>query len=149
MRVMPKILILLMVAVLGALLACSEERLKDVSEEPEFKPVIGTRYEIVGAVDAYGIRQHSGAKIDYITLIPPPGIAGPEVGFRIPIKVGSSIAVTRVLRINSWIDPDILFFVRMDGTQMPVDVVTRIELFRGNEGNDFLQLNPKIYRRLN
>ena len=143
---MPKILILLMVTVLGALLACSEERLKDVSDEPAFKPVIGTQYEIVGAIDAYGIRQHSGAKVDYITLIPPPGIAGPEVGFIIPIKPGSSFTVTRVLRNNSWIDSDILFFVKMEGTQMPIDVVTRIELFRGNEGNDLLQLNPKIYR---
>ncbi len=143
-----KKLLLLMLAALGLLLGCSEEKLKDVSADPKFSPFVGGRYEVVGLVYAYGIRRHSKAPVDYITLIPPPGIGGTSVGFEIPIRVGSKITVLRVLKTNRVFDPEMDFVVRLEGTEMPAEVVTRISLFRGNEGVGFLQLNPAIYRKL-
>ena len=134
--------------VLGTLLACTEETFKDVSDAPEFKIAVGATYEVVGAVDAYGIRRHSGAAVEYITLIPPPGIEGSEVGFRVSVNSGSRIIVLKVLKTNRWIDRDLSFVVKLEGTNMKSDVVTRIDLFRGNEGQGFLQLNPRIYRKM-
>lgn len=140
-----KKLLLLMVFLAG----CDfQEKQKDISSEPRSKSTIGTRYEVVGAVDAYGIRRTSQAPVDEITLIPPPGIAGPEVGFRIPVRPGSTVAVRKVIRTNRAIDPEMNLVVELEGTPMPVAVPVSIELFRGNEGKGYLQLNPKIYRRL-
>lgn len=150
MKVISKTLILLMISVFGSLLACSSElHLDDVSGDPKFRPIIGTQYEVVGAIYGYGIRKHSKATVDYITLIPPPGIAGSEVGFRVLVTPGTKITVVKIFKTNLWIDSNILLIVRLEGMQMPSNVVTRIELFRGNEGEGFLQLNPKLYRRLN
>lgn len=150
MKVLSKTLILVIISALGSLLACSSEMLlDDVSEDSRFRPIIGTQYEVVSAIQGYGIRKHSKARVDYITLIPPPGIAGSEVGFRLLVTPGTKITVIKVFKTNRWIDPDILLIVRLDGIQMPSNVDTRIELFRGNEGRGFLQLNPNFYRRLN
>jgi len=137
-----------MVAALGALPGCSEQKLKDVSNDPKVKPFIGSQYEIVGLVYAYGMREHSKAPVDLITLIPPPGIEGSQVGFRTPVRVGSTITVLKVLRTNRLFDPEMDFVVSLEGTELPAEAITRVELFRGNEGTGFLQLNPAIYRKL-
>lgn len=119
-----------------------------LSNDPRFRPSVGARYEVVGAVDAYGIRHHSKAPVDYVTLIPPPGIAGSEVGFRIRIEPGSTITVLKVLKSNRWPDPDMTLEVQLTGMRMPVETVVTIDLFRGNEGDGVVQLNPRIYRRI-
>lgn len=143
---MPRILLLMLIAVCA--LAGGDERFADVSNDPRFRQSVGERYEVVGAVDAYGIRHHSKAPVDYVTLIPPPGIAGSEVGFRIRIEPGSTITVRKVLKSNRWPDPDMTLEVQLTGTRMPVQTVVTIDLFRGNEGDGVVQLNPRIYRRI-
>ena len=145
---MKKTFISLMLTSIGALSACSEVALTDVSEAPDFRPIVGTQYEIVGAVDAYGIRQHSKAEVEYITLIPPPGIAGSEVGFRIPVELGSKMTIDKVMRTNIWFSSRDAFIVTLEGTSMPTTTVIRVEMNRGNEGNARLQLNPDIYRKI-
>jgi hypothetical protein len=143
---MRRILLLMMIA-LDALAGC-DQRFADVSNDPRFRQSVGARYTVVGAVDAYGIRRHSKAPVDYVTLIPPPGIAGSEVGFRIRIEPGSTITVRKVLKSNRWPDPDMTLQVKLAGTRMPVETVITIDLFRGNEGPGIVQLNPRIYRRI-
>ena len=138
---------LLLFITLGALVAC-QVRFEDVSKYPEFRHVIGSRYEVVGAVNAYGIRPHSKAEVEYITLIPPPGFDGSEIGFRVPINYGSKITVLKVLKSNRWPDPNITFVVKIEGTEMPIDSTIRIDLFRGNEGKGSLQLNPEVYQNI-
>lgn len=123
-------------------------KLTDVSERPENRKEIGIRYEVIGRVDAYGIRPHSQAQVEYVTLIPPPGIAGPEVGFRAPVVAGSQVLITKVLKTNRWPDPAMTLEIKLEGTKLPADVPTRIDLFRGNEGSGALQLNPTIYRKM-
>jgi hypothetical protein len=138
---------LLVVIAVSSLLGCGVH-FADVSNDSRFRPMVGTRYEVVGALNAYGIREHPGAEVDYITLIPPPGIAGSEVGFNIKIAPRSRITVLKVLKSNRWPDPDLTLEIQLTGTHMPVQAVTRIDLFRGNEGEDVAQLNPRIYRRI-
>lgn len=140
-------LLLLIVIALGALVAC-QQKFVDVSKDPKFRQVVGSRYTVVGSVEAYGIRQHSKAEVEYITLIPPPGIEGSEVGFRVPITFGSRITVLKVLRSNRWPDPNLTLVIRLEGMQMPIETTIIIDLFRGNEGKGLAQLNPSIYRNI-
>lgn len=144
---MRKFLILPMFIALVALLAC-QVQFEDVSNDPEFKHLIGSRYEVISAVDAYGIRSHSKAEVGYITLIPSPGFDGSEVGFRLPVNPGSIITVLKILKSNRWPDPNMTFIVKIEGTQIPVVKEVRIDLFRGNEGTGRLQLNSSIYRNI-
>lgn len=141
-----KKLLLPMITAAGLLLGCSE-KFTDVSDDPRIKPFVGGQYEIVGLVYAYGIREHPKAPVHYITLIPPPGIAGSEVGFKTPVPVGSRVTVIKVLKSNRVPDPNMDFVVRLEGAELPTQATTRIALFRGNEGDGFLQLNPAIYRK--
>jgi hypothetical protein len=71
---MPKTFILLMLIAVGSLLGCYELQRDDVSDHSEFKHVVGSRFEVVSKVDAYGIREYSKAPVEYITLIPPPAL---------------------------------------------------------------------------
>ena len=103
---MTKLLLTLLVA-LWMLLGCSDEKPKDISDESKIKRLVGGRYEVVGLVYAYGIRKHSKAPIERITLIPPPGIERSEIGFKIPVNPGSTITILKVLKTNRVLDPDI------------------------------------------
>jgi hypothetical protein len=142
---MRRMLLLLVVIVAGALVGCDEQSI-DVSKDPKFKQLVGTRYEVIGALDAYGIRQHSKADVEYTTLIPPPGIAGSQIGFRIAIEPGSTIRVLKVLKTSRWPDPDVTLKVQLTGTRLPVETAIRADLFRGNEGQGNTHLNARIYR---
>jgi hypothetical protein len=134
---------------IGMLSGCSAEVvLTDVSDSPKNRPLIGTRYAVVGNVDAYGIRQHPHGEVKYITLVPPPGFTGWERGFKVQLEYGSIVTIAKVMRTNRWLDSRDAFIVTVAGTQMPVDVETRLELFRDNEGGGRLQLNPTIYRKI-
>jgi len=135
---------------LGLLLAaCSMEvALTDVSSEPRFQPLIGERFEIIGPVYAYGIRHHSGAPVEYVTLLPPPGIGGYEVGFEAPLATGSVLTIAKVVKTNLVFDNGLAFIVTLEGTTLPAAVPVRVELNRGNEGNGSAELNPDIYRRV-
>ena len=144
---MRKTLLLLMMIVVGAVLGC-DERSIDVSKDIRFTQLVGARYEVIGVLNAYGLRQHSKAPVEYITLIPPPGIGGRQIGFSVAIEPGSTITVLKVLKTNRWPDPDLTLEVQLTGTRMPVETTIRIDLFRGNEGQGNMLLNPRIYRRV-
>lgn len=130
-------------------LAGCEQTMKDVSSEPKYGQHVGARYEIVGPVDAYGIRKHSDAPVRYVTLIPPPGIAGSEVGFVFPIKPGAQITITNVFETNRLPAKErFTFLVRLEGTPFPDQMPVMIDLLGDNQGPDRLLLNPKFYRRI-
>jgi hypothetical protein len=145
---MSKRQVLLMLIAFGLLLGCFEQEFENVSGKPEFKKMLGTRYEIIGPVDAYGIRKRANSEVHYVTLIPPPGIEGYEVGFRVPVVVGSKITILSVLKSNRWPDPDMTLLVQLEGVSLPINTSVRLDLYRGNEGKGRLQLNPSIYRRI-
>jgi hypothetical protein len=131
------------------LTGCSmEERRYDVSDQAGYKELIGLSFEVGGRVDAYGIkRDYPDADASYATMIPRPGIAGPEVAWEVPVKPGSIVTILKVFRTNRFLDPDMTLEVRLDGMTLPADVPVMIGLFRGNEGKGPAGLNPDIYRR--
>lgn len=130
-------------------LASCEQTMKDVSNESRNKRMLGARYEIIGQIDAYGIRKHSDAAVRYVTLIPRPGIVGSEVGFKVPIRSGSAITILNIVETNRLPPSErMTLIVRLDGTPLPVQVPVTIDLLGGNEGSDEHLLNPKMYRRI-
>lgn len=144
---MRRLALTLLVSILS-LIGCSDETRVNVSEQERFKRFIGMQFEVIGPVDAYGIRPHSKAEVEYVTLIPLPGIDGPEVAFRTRLHVGSKLTVTRVIWTNRPFDRSMSYEVLLEGTQLPQAVPVRLDLFRGNDGDDAMQPNPKLYRRL-
>lgn len=126
----------------------TRERYEDASAEARSRAVIGTRYEVVGPVHAHGFRQHSRAPVEHVLLMPPPGVDGPEIGFRVPVRQGSTVTVRKVVRTNRWFGNKMNLEVELEGTPLPVAAPVSIELIRGNEVDGYLQLNPDFYRRL-
>lgn len=145
---MKRTLVYLVGGLICALCGCSEVSLVDVSLDPDHQPLVGRRYEVVGRLDAYGIRPHSKAEVEYITLMPPPGVGGSEVGFRVRVEPGSSVTIMKVMRTSRWFDCGIALIVAVEGPSMPAAATTRVEMNRGNEGHDCLSLNPGVYRNL-
>ena len=127
--------------------ACGETKYADVSTRPGYRELVGVTYTVVSPVDAYGIRRHSKAVTEYVTVIPPPGIKGSEVGFRIPIAVGSTLTVMSVYETTRLFDSSISFGVRLTGGVIPANLPIRIDLMRGNQGAEKHSLSPKIYRK--
>jgi hypothetical protein len=124
-------------------------KFEDMSDHPRYKPLIGTQYEVIRPLEAYGMRDNSRAPVDSVTLIPPPGIGTSQVGFRVPVAIGSKVTIRRVIRTNRVFDPPMNLMVQLEGTQLPVHApLVEIELFRGKEGDGDADLNPSIYRPL-
>jgi hypothetical protein len=119
---------------------------RDVSERhPE---ILKRRYEVSGVLLAYGIRKHSQAPIDYITLMPPPGIEGKQIVDLGRLPMGTAFKVKNVLLSNRFPDSNESIIIEFDSYNFNVTVPIRIELFRGNEGRGTFELNAKIYKRL-
>ena len=82
--------------------ACGETKYADVSTQPGYRELVGATYAIVGPVNAYGIRKHSNAAIEYVTVIPPPGIEGSEqsLGDLLNHLVGPGLGLELVSNVN-------------------------------------------------
>lgn len=133
-----------LVAILGA---CSETTYKDVSSQPGYREIIGATYTVVGPVSAYGIRKHSQAAIESISIIVPPGIEGPEVGLQMLIPLGSKLTVVGVYESNRIFDPSLSLEIKLSGVILPANLPVRIHLMRGTQGADKLSLNPAVFLR--
>ncbi len=136
-----------LIAFIAMLSACGETKYADVSTKPGYRELVGATYTIVGPVDAYEIRKHSNGPVEFVTVIPPPGIEGSEVGFRIPIATGSTLTVMSVYETNRFFDSSISFGVKLTGITNPANLPIRIDLMRGNQGADKLSLNPAVFQR--
>ena len=130
------------------LAGCSKEVLTDVSSQISYRQIVGTNFEVIGRLDAYGIRDHSSAPVKYVTLIPPPGIAGSQIAFVREVPRGTKATVTHVLQSNRLLDPQMTLLVRIESTDSQLSIPARIDLFRGNEGKGAAGLNPSLYRKL-
>jgi hypothetical protein len=126
---------------------CGETKYVDVSAQPGYRDIVGATYTVKGPMTAYGIRKHSKAAVEYVSVVPAPGIDGPEVGFRLPIAIGSTVTVNSVYESNRIFDPSISLGVKLNGAAMPKGLPIRIDLMRGIQGTDKLSLNPALFQR--
>ena len=140
-----KIIIFLFIA---GLMGCYSEKFVDISNEEGYSKLIGKTYEITGPVIGHGIRKHSNASVDYVTLMPPPGIGGHQIAFANLVPVGSKIKIVKVLKSNRLIDSDITLMIEIYEGDFTSDVPVRIDLTRGNEGSKSTLLNEKFYKKI-
>ena len=111
--------------------------------------MIGREYRIVGDLDAYGIKyEDRDISASYVTLIPPPGIGGPEVAFTKRLPKGQTFRITAATRRFRFLTNGIDYVVELNGSDLPQGLDVRIALFRGNESGD-TDLNPRLYQRVN
>lgn len=140
---------MMVISALSPIAACGYKRTyEDVSSKPQYKPIVGSAYKVVGTLYAHGIRKHSKAPVDSVVLVPPPGFMGSEVGFRITVKEGTVFKVRKVLLTNRVFDPPLTLDVEYLGDDLPPDLPALIDLMLGNEGEAELSLNPKIYQKV-
>jgi hypothetical protein len=131
------------------LTACSQQSYKDVSDHPEYKVMVGQRFGVLSPLLAYGIREHSAAPIKYITLMPPPGIAGSTVVPLGTVQVGAVVTVQAVRLTSRWLDDPVNYLVTVAGSSVTMALPVHIDRFRGNEGlGSRTSLNPSIFRPL-
>jgi hypothetical protein len=132
----------------GAGAACSTDEGIDVSREPEFAAMIGREYRIVGDVDAYGIKNEDrDSSAAYVTLIPPPGISGPEVAFTKRLPKGLTVRIAAAKHRFRAFTNGTDYVVELNGSDLPPGLEVRIALFRGNQSGD-TDLNPRLYQRI-
>jgi len=140
----------LLVTVLAAssfLSACTGG-LEDVSARREYKRIVGSRYEVIGKIEAYGVGENPYKRIEYVLLMPVRGYTGSEIGFDIDVQPGSRITVTHVYRSTMLFSRRITLGVQLEGTSLPVEAPVRIILTDNNEGAERVSLNPAIYKKI-
>lgn len=138
-----------LIAIALCLPACSDwETFEDVSSRPNYQKIVGSQYEVIGSVTAFGIRKTTTAQASYITLLPNSYITGWEVAFDLRIEPTSKIIVKKVLASNRLSFDNITFEVEVIGTPLPKRVPVRIDVNLNNKGETPLSLNGRLYRKL-
>jgi len=133
---------------LATALASCTYREDDVSNHPQARELIGTKYKVVHDIRAYGVRPHSGAEAEYIVITAPPGFTGPEVAFEDTVHAGAELTVLKVLKTNRLLDDPYTVIVRLDHTDLHTALPIQLELFNTNVGASALSLNPAFYQRI-
>jgi hypothetical protein len=142
MRIIMRCLLLVV-----ALASCTY-REDDVSNRPQAREFIGTKYKVAHDILAYGVRPHSRADAEYIVITAPPGFSGPEVAFEETVHTGAEVTVLKVLKTNRLLDDPYTVIVRLDHTNLHTTLPIKLELFNTNVGASALSLNPEFYQRI-
>lgn len=121
---------------------------EDVSEQKQYKSLIGLEYRVVAGLYAYGVRRHSKADVEYVVLQPPPGFTGSEVGFKRLIPQGTILKIKRVLMTNRWFDPPLSLEIMLLNFDLASSARVIIDLMQGNELANTYSLNPNIYQKI-
>jgi hypothetical protein len=120
----------------------------NLGERHPYAGFIGREYRIVGDVDAYGIKEElQDDQASYVTLIPLPGIGGPEVVFQRRIARGTIFRIRDARQRFYLFDNGTEYIVDLMSQDVPKGIEVRIGLFRGNERGP-VDLNPGLYERL-
>lgn len=124
-----------------ALSSCGQVPLEDVSSHAEYKGVVGARFTTKVDLLLIGVTadQNYKKQIDYVVLVPEPGISGPEVVRKEKLAKGSSVRVAQVLRSKLFFVPRVYYVVEVAGAKMseaPVRVKQTGSAQDGNAGLD-------------
>lgn len=138
---------LLFIALTTVMSACGEATYVDVSLKSGYREMVGLTYTVISPVSAYGIRKHSGTTVDYVAIMPPPGIKGSQVGFQIPIAIGHKLKVIGIYETNRIFDPSVSLRVELNEIGIPENLPIQVDLMRGNQGTTKFSLNPEVFQR--
>jgi hypothetical protein len=136
-------------SVVLALAACRVGPAEEITSTKPYADLIGAKYSVVAdKLYAYGVYESLDNKsLSYVTLIPPPGVGGPEFAFRRHIPKGQVITIVSAWRHFILLESGVYYLVALGNSDLPQGTPIRLELSRGNEGVG-ADLNPAIYRKL-
>jgi len=122
------------------------QALEDVTRESRYASVLGKQFSVKEDVLALGITLDRNYKkqVDYITLVPRPGFAGPEVVTKAELKKGAQLKVVGVLKSNAGTEYKVEVISDPKPTASPVTVRQSGAIDDGNFGID-----KNIYGLLN
>ena len=119
-----------------------------LNDRQPYAGMVGREYRVVGDVDAYGItRDLQSEAASYVTLIPLPGIGGPEVVFRRRIAKGTTFRIRSARYRFMPFDNGTEYVIDLRDSEIAQGLEVHIGLFRGNEAGP-VDLNPRLYERL-
>lgn len=118
-----------------SIVSCGQASLEDCSLEPQFSIAIGKSFSTKEDLLAFGITADANYKkrVDYIILIPEPGVSGPEVVTKEVLKKGTVVRVVRVLKTTGFALRKIIFIVedvstkKYEGIQIRVNQTGKID----------------------
>ena len=113
----------------------------------EHRALVGRQFAVSGPLLAFGIREHGAAPLKYVTLMPPPGIAGKSVVPLGQIKLGSHVVISEVRITERVVDDPVQYTVLLENAALPQGLPIYVDRFRGNEDpSGRWSLNPEIFK---
>lgn len=125
--------------------ACAQLSYEDVSSYPEYKPILGKKFEISEDMWAISVTADKNYKkiTDYVVIVPGVGFSGPEVVRRDVLEKGTIFEVSKVWISKSIISKKIVLIVKLDNEKY-ADSQVRVKIGSSIEGDNF-GLNQRIF----
>lgn len=125
-----------------AVAACQAGAGEEITSTKPYANLIGQKYSVAADLRAYGIYESlNNRKVTYISLIPPPGIGGPEVAFELNVPHGQVISI-----LSAWQTvAGVYYLVELPNSDLPRGIPVRLNLDGDNRGEG-ADLNPAIYK---
>ena len=102
------------------LLGCSPKSYQNVSQENQYKALLGVEFRTKADLLAIGVTFDANYKknVDYVFITPKPGFTGPEVIFRKQVPKGINFRVVGVLMSDRLFNNRLLYVIKfMDNKQ--------------------------------
>ena len=144
------LLILLMcltVVVVAVQLSGCSDHPEDVGTTSAYSAYVGRHFEIVGEVNGYAVIDYATdrTRVLYVELMPPPGVAGPEIASATPVPKGTVFNVVHVLRSRAPLDRWIILTGTLSGLSLPQVTEVRLTLSPRNR-DESGGPRPDLYR---
>jgi hypothetical protein len=99
-----RIKIFMIIFILLLLAGCYPVKYLDVSKEEVFQDFVGMEMETKEELLALGVTFDANYKqnVDYVYIMPKPGISGPEVVFKYTVPAGTKFRISGVLEQNNF-----------------------------------------------
>lgn len=122
----------------------------DITQQSAYSAVADQSVELLLPVDMYGIRSRPDDRaVTYFTLLPAStAIDGPEIGSKERLLPGATLRIAAARKRATMFGSEIYYIVTVERHQIKNKFEIRLELSRGNEGDGWASLNPRIYRHV-
>ena len=130
----------------------------DSTHEPKYKDALGKVYVTLQELEAFGIRRTIARDIvaaDYVLIMTPRGISGPEVTQTKPIPIGTRVRVVGVMTHELKLMGTVRYVVELEGfdlgfaagREIRINDAQAFKMYRKHEEKGRApELNPEFFR---
>jgi len=138
-----------LVGVIGILIALPvQKRFRDVTERSQYNLLLRREYTLQRTMIVHGVTTHPDYRggVDYYSIKPSPGAAGPEILERFRIEPGTVLTIANVLECsNCWFDDEVTLIVKIPGIRKFDGQTVRLEGVVRNDSENRLVLDPQYF----